>query len=42
MASSSQDEQALHSFAQPEDKKEEDISSNESNINGDNTKKLLP
>jgi hypothetical protein len=41
MASSSQDEQALHSFAQPEDK-EEDISSNESNINGDNTKKLLP
>jgi hypothetical protein len=38
MASSSQDEQALHSFAQPEDDDEED-SSNNSNTNGDDNNK---
>jgi hypothetical protein len=38
MASSSQDEQALHSFAQPEDDDEEEDSSNNSNTNGENNK----
>jgi hypothetical protein len=38
MASSSQDEQALHSFVQPEDDDDEEDSSNNSNTNGDNNK----